>query len=209
MREKKSRNQEISNEVDFPIFAHHQHTSYHLLDRLPLLPRGITICADIKWVMTNQEVLQVASAGRSGSLHIKEHHRFVDEGIWEVDGGLLKTRLSSVPAVSIMSLSSWRISTTGESKEDPRFKQIYQMWNHYLMSLHMYNDSIRHSKVPWLWILGAARLVVSTGVGSHNVFFKHSFLLLKCFEMRLLIPVPFCGFGNYADVPCWVCSNEF
>ena len=141
-----------SNEVDFPIFAHHQHTSYHMLDRLPLLPRGITICADIKWVMTNQEVLQVASAGRSGSLHIKEHHRFVDEGIWEVDGGLLKTRLSSVPAVSIMSLSSWRISTTGESKEDPRFKQIYQMWNHYLMSLHMYNDSIRHSKAPWLWI---------------------------------------------------------
>ena len=44
----KCRNREISNEVDFPIFAHHQHTSYHLLDRLPLLPRGITICADIK-----------------------------------------------------------------------------------------------------------------------------------------------------------------
>ncbi len=35
-----------------------------------------------------------------------------------------------------------------------------------------------------MWILGAARLVVSTGVGSHNVFFKLSFLLLKCFEMR-------------------------
>ena len=51
-------------------------------------------------------------------------------------------------------------------------------------------------------ILGAARPVVSTVVGSHNVkafFLKHSFLLLKCFEMRglfvfLCISVYNCSF---------------